>query len=151
MYNPLRLKFWVFIMDRLIEFVGNHLELSGLFVFLLGLLWFTEKSRSGRSVSPQELTRMINSDEAVIVDIRDKKDYSEGRITGSLHIPFASLKDRMSELDKHKEKHIVLVDKMGQHSGMAGKTLQASGFENVCRLSGGISEWKNSNMPLVKK
>lgn len=138
-------------MDRLIEFVGNHLELSGLFVFFLAALWFTEKSRSGRSVSPSELTRMINADEAVIVDVRDKKDYSEGWITGALHIPFNSLKSRCTELEKHKSKQIILVDKMGQHSGAAGKILQAEGFDNVCRLQGGISEWKNSNMPLVRK
>lgn len=138
-------------MDRFLEFVGNHLELSGLFVFFLAALWFTEKSRAGRSVSPHEATRMLNADEAVIVDVREKKDFNEGWITGAMHIPFASLKERSAELEKHKEKQIIIVDKMGQHSGMAGKTLKAEGFENVCRLQGGIAEWKNSSMPLVRK
>ncbi|KZZ53858.1 rhodanese-like domain-containing protein, partial [Oleiphilus sp. HI0123] len=108
-------------------------------------------SRSGRAVSPQEATLLLNKDQAVIVDLRDKKDFSEGKITGALHIPFANLKERSTELEKYKDKQIILVDKMGQHSGMAGKTLQAEGFENVCRMSGGIAEWKNSNMPLVRK
>jgi rhodanese-related sulfurtransferase len=138
-------------MDRLFEFVGNHIELSGLFIGLLVALWFTEKSRSGRAVSPQEATLLLNKEEAVIVDVRDKKDFAEGKITGALHIPFASLKERSVELEKYKNKQIILVDKMGQHSGMAGKTLQAEGFENVCRMTGGIAEWKNSNMPLVRK
>jgi len=40
---------------------------------------------------------------------------------------------------------------MGQHSGAAGKILLAEGFENIARLQGGISEWKSSNMPLVRK
>ena len=79
-------------MDRFLEFVGNHLELSGLFVFFLAALWFTEKSRAGRSVSPHEATRMLNADEAVIIDVREKKDFNEGWITGAMHIPFASLK-----------------------------------------------------------
>ncbi|KZZ10051.1 sulfurtransferase [Oleiphilus sp. HI0078] len=131
--------------------MGNHIELSGLFVALLAALWFTERSRSGRAVSPQEATLLLNKDQAVIVDLRDKKDFSEGKITGALHIPFANLKERSTELEKYKDKQIILVDKMGQHSGMAGKTLQAEGFENVCRMSGGIAEWKNSNMPLVRK
>lgn len=138
-------------MDRLFEFIGNHIELSGLFVALLAALWFTERSRSGRAVSPQEATLLLNKDQAVIVDLRDKKDFSEGKITGALHIPFANLKERSTELEKYKDKQIILVDKMGQHSGMAGKTLQAEGFDNVCRMSGGIAEWKNSNMPLVRK
>jgi len=150
-YNAPHLKYWAKRMDQLIEFVTNHIELSGVFIALLAALWFTEKSRSGRSVSPQEATLMLNRDEAVIVDVRDKKEYNEGRISGSVHIPFANLKDRSSELEKYKSKQIVLVDKMGQHSGMAGKTLKAEGYENVCRMTGGISEWTNSNMPLVRK
>lgn len=151
MYNAPHFNFWVKRMDQLIEFVTNHVELTGIFVALLAALWFTEKSRSGRSISPQEATLMLNRDEAVIVDVRDKKDYNEGKISGSVHIPFGNLKERVSELEKYKDKQIVLVDKMGQHSGMAGKTLQAAGFENVCRMTGGISEWSNSNMPLVRK
>ena len=138
-------------MDRLFEFVGNHIELSGLFVALLAALWFSEKSRSGKAVSPQVATLMMNKDEAVIVDIREKKEYSEGRITGSLHIPYDSLKERAVELKKFDDKQIILVDKMGQHTGMAGKLLQAEGVQNVCRMTGGITEWKSSNLPLVKK
>tara|TARA_R110002072_G_scaffold112331_1_gene241290 strand:+ start:2006 stop:2422 length:417 start_codon:yes stop_codon:yes gene_type:complete len=138
-------------MDRLFEFVGNHIELSGLFVALMVALWFSEKSRSGKGVSPQIATLMMNKDEAVIVDIREKKEYSEGRVAGSLHIPYGSLKERSVELKKFDDKKIILVDKMGQHSGMAGKLLQAEGFQNVCRMTGGITEWKSSNLPLVKK
>lgn len=138
-------------MDRLFEFVGNHVELSGLFVALLAALWFSEKLRSGKTVSPQVATLMMNKDEAVIVDVREKKEFSDGRISGSVHIPFDSLKERAAELKKYDGKQIILVDKMGQHSGMAGKLLQTEGFQNVCRMSGGISEWKSSNLPLVKK
>jgi rhodanese-related sulfurtransferase len=138
-------------MDRLFEFVGNHIELTGLFVALLAALWFSEKLRSGKAVSPQAATLMMNKDEAVIIDIREKKEYSEGRITGSIHIPYDSLKERAQELKKFDGKQIILVDKMGQHAGMAGKLLKTEGFENVCRMSGGITEWKTSNLPLVKK
>ena len=138
-------------MDRLFEFVGNHIELSAAFAFLLAALWYTEKSRSGKTLSPQQTTLLVNKDEAVIVDIREKKDLGDGRITGAIHIPFANLKERAAELEKHKDKQIVLVDKMGQHTGMAGKLLKAEGFENVCRMSGGVAEWKSCNMPLIHK
>ncbi len=138
-------------MERFFEFAVNHWILSSTFVALLVALYLLEKMRSGRAISPQQATLLLNKEEAVIVDIREKKDFSEGRIKGAIHIPFASLKDRTSELDKYKEKQLVIVDKMGQHSGMAGKLLKAAGFENVCRMSGCIAEWKNSSLPLVKK
>ena len=138
-------------MDRLFEFIGNHIELSAIFFALLAALWFSEKSRAGKALSPQAATLLMNKDEAVIVDIREKKEFAEGKITGSVHIPFDSLKERSVELKKFQDKQIVLVDKMGQHSGMAAKLLKTEGFDNVARMSGGISEWKSSNLPLVKK
>lgn len=138
-------------MERVFEFIVNHPELCGTFAVLLFALWYTERSKSGPTLSPQQVTMLMNRDEAVIVDLRDKKEFSEGRITGSMHIPFMSLKERAVELEKFKDKKLILVDKMGQHSGAAGKILKTLGYENVNRMQGGISEWRGSNLPLVKK
>lgn len=150
-YNARRNYLKGLVMDRLFEFAGNHIELVGAFFGLLFLLWWTERSKSGQSLSPMQATQLLNNEDAVVLDVREKKDFNEGRITGSIHIPFASLKTRIDELAKYKQKQIIIADKMGQHSGTAGKLLRAEGFENIARLSGGISEWKGSNMPLVKK
>ena len=49
-----------------------------------------------------------------------------------------------------KEKPVVLVCKLGQHSGAAGKKLGAKGYTQVHRLKGGIGEWQAMQMPLVK-
>jgi len=45
----------------------------------------------------------------------------------------------------------VLVCKMGQSAGAAGRKLRADGFSDVRRLSGGMAEWNASNLPVVKK
>ena len=45
---------------------------------------------------------------------------------------------------------VVLVCKLGQHSGAAGKKLGAKGYTQVHRLKGGIGEWQAMQMPLVK-
>jgi len=138
-------------MDQFIEFVVNHWILATLFVVLLATLLLTESRKAGKSLSSQELVMLLNKDQAVVLDLRDKKEFGEGHITGSLNIPFANLKDRAVELQKYKDKQIVLVDKMGQHTGMAGKILRAAGYQDIRRLSGGVSEWRNANMPLVKR
>lgn len=138
-------------MDQFFEFVVNHWILSTLFVVLLALLLITESRKAGKSLSAQELVMLLNKDQAVVLDLRDKKEFGEGHITGSINIPFANLKDRAVELQKYKDKQIVLVDKMGQHTGMAGKILRAAGYQDVRRLAGGVTEWRNANMPLVKR
>lgn len=138
-------------MDRLFEFVVNHYILVSLFVAFLVAILILESRRGGAKISAQGAVNLINKDEAVVVDIRDRKEFGEGRITGSINIPLNSLKSRMNELNKFKDKQIIVADKMGQHSAMAVKQLNAEGFSNVSRLNGGIADWKASNLPLVKK
>ncbi|WP_100638231.1 rhodanese-like domain-containing protein [Marinobacter salexigens] len=138
-------------MDRLFEFVVNHYVLASLFVAFLVAILVLESRRGGAKISAQGAVSLINRDEAIVVDIRDRKEFGEGRITGSVNIPLNSLKSRAAELNKHKDKQIIVADKMGQHSAMAVKQLNAEGFTNVVRLNGGVSDWKASNLPLVKK
>lgn len=136
-------------MDRLFEFVGNHWWLVGIWGAFLGALMWDNSRRSGASVSPSEATLMINKDDAVILDIRDKKDFSAGHLANALNIPYANLASRLSELDKHKERPIILVCKTGQTVGIAGKMLREKGF-NAVRLNGGMMEWNNQNLPVVR-
>ncbi|WP_372964523.1 rhodanese-like domain-containing protein [Marinobacter sp.] len=138
-------------MDRLFEFVVNHYILVSIFVALILALLVLESRRGGAKISAQGAVTLINKEEAVVLDIRDRKEFGEGRITGSINIPLSGLKGRVNELNKHKEKRIVVVDKMGQHSAMAVKQLKEEGFADVVRLNGGIADWKASNLPLVKK
>ena len=138
-------------MEQLIEFIINHPMLTGSFAVLLAVLAFTEMRKGGQTIGTQQLTQMMNQGNAALVDLRDKKDFSRGFITGSVNIPHTSLQARISELDKHKSNTVILVDAMGQHTGAAGKQLKDAGFEQVVRLSGGISTWQSENLPLVKK
>ncbi|AMQ88510.1 rhodanese-like domain-containing protein [Marinobacter sp. LQ44] len=138
-------------MDRLFEFVVNHYILVSLFVAFLVAILVLESRRGGTKISAQGAVTLINKDEAVVVDIRDRKEFGEGRITGSINIPLNSLKSRAHELSKFKDKQIIVADKMGQHSAMAVKQLNAEGYANVVRLNGGIADWRASNLPLVKK
>ena len=136
-------------MDRLFEFIGNNWWLVGLWaVFLLALLR-DNNQRSGKSVSPSEATLMINRENALVLDIRDKKDFSAGHLANALNIPYANLASRLDELNAHKERPIILVCKTGQTVTVAGKMLREKGF-NAVRMSGGMMEWNNLNLPVVR-
>ncbi|HEY5678738.1 MAG TPA: rhodanese-like domain-containing protein [Pseudomonadales bacterium] len=137
-------------MDQLFEFIVNHPVLVGAFVVLLVFFVRNETQRGGRSVSAQELVDLVNREDAVVLDVRDKKDFDQGHIPHALNIPYASLDGRIAELNAHKEKPIVIACKMGQHAGAAGTALRKQGFANVTRLKGGIAEWRNQNLPVVK-
>jgi len=138
-------------METLFEFLGNHPFLAGTFGVLLLLFIKNESSRGGASVSPQELVNLVNHKDALVLDVRESGEYSEGHIVKSLNIPHTSLNQRLSELNKYKDKPVIVACKMGQNAGSAGTILRKAGFTDVSRLSGGITEWRNQNLPVVKK
>ncbi len=137
-------------MLQLIEFIGNHWLLSGAFTATLILLITNELKRGGRSISCQELVHLMNREKAVVIDLRPAKEFSQGHIQGAINIPYTQFQDRISDLEKHRQKPIVLTCKLGQHSGGAGNSLRKAGFLNISRLSGGLNNWQLSNLPVVK-
>ena len=137
-------------MEQAFDFINNNWMLVSVWaLFLIAFLW-DNNQRSGASISPAQATQMINKQDAMVLDIRDKKDFEAGHLANAKNIPYASLAERMSELESAKEHPTVLVCKSGQSVGMAGKTLKQKGFQ-VFRLSGGMIEWTNQNLPVVTK
>lgn len=137
-------------MEQLVEFVGNHWMLSGAFVALFIAFFVNEVKRSGQSISSQQLVNMVNQHRALVLDVRDTSEFSSGHITDAINIPHSSLQTRVKEIEKFKERPVVVVCKMGQHAGSMGTLLKKAGFKNVSKLRGGLSAWQAENMPLVK-
>ena len=137
-------------MEQLFTFIGNHPLLVGAFVLFLILFIRNEMSRGGATISSQKLVQLVNSENAIVIDVREANEYSEGHIVDAINIPFASFESRSDELNKHKDKPLIVACKVGQHSGSAGTILRKKGFTNVLRLTGGMAEWRGQNLPVVK-
>ncbi|MFP8966705.1 rhodanese-like domain-containing protein [Pokkaliibacter sp. CJK22405] len=137
-------------MERYIEFAIRNWEWVLAFFVVLIALFVTERRKGGASVTPQQATTLINKDDAVVVDVRPRKEFDTGHIVNSVNIPSADIAKRAGELKKHQDKPVIVVCALGQTAGAAAKTLKEQGFNNVVRLGGGISEWKASNLPVVR-
>jgi len=59
--------------------------------------------RAGGSPTIPELQKMLENNEAIIVDVRDETTYKNGHIKGALSIPNSELFNRLSELPKDKQ------------------------------------------------
>ena len=136
-------------MEKYIAFVIEQWLLVSVFLALVFLYFWNEKRRSGKSIITHEATRLINADSATLVDLREGKDFKVGHISNAINIPYAKLNERTPELEAHKQKTLILVDKMGQHTGAAGRELIKQGYQ-VARLEGGMTEWLNQKLPIVK-
>lgn len=129
-------------------FISEQWVPVSVLLMLIYLFAFTEQKKAGKQISVHDVTSLINSDQGVLVDVRDSKEYQSGHIANAINIPLATLDARTVELEKHRDKTVVLVDKLGQHSASAGKKLKAAGFE-VRRLQGGMGEWRSQSLPVV--
>ncbi|WP_370980164.1 rhodanese-like domain-containing protein [Agaribacterium sp. ZY112] len=130
-------------------FIEQQWLLVGILTLLVAAFFTLERRRAGASISHLELARVVNANEAVMFDLRDSSEFKAGHIVDAINIPFAKLKDSDLELKKHKDKTLILIDKMGQHAPGAAKQLKEQGYI-VVRLQGGMSEWQGQNMPVVK-
>lgn len=136
-------------MDRLIEFAGHHAYLAGTFVALLIAYIVTEMQRGGRTISAHDLTRLVNQQQARLIDLRNAPEFREGHITGSENLPFTQFSERTAEIAK-AGKPVVLVCALGQTAGNAAQLLKKAGLEEVYRLDNGISGWRQLGLPLVR-
>ncbi len=132
------------------EFLTQQWIIVGALLTVVAMLWIYETRKSGQSLTPQQAINLLNAQGGIFVDLRDASDYGKGHIVDSLNIPVAKLDARVAELDKYRDKPVVLVCKMGQSSSAAGKKLNAVGYEKVFRMSGGMMEWGAMQLPLVK-
>ena len=141
-------------MDRLIEFVGNHPILFAALALVVGMIVFFEYQRafSGvKIISPMEATRLQNDEEAVFLDIREDSEYKVGHIMGNLHIPMSNFPKRMVELDKYKDKPVIVYCTSGARSAGAAGKLRKADFSSVYTLQGGAAAWEKAGLPLSSK
>lgn len=117
------------------------------------LLWSVLSShRSGNEVDTLVAVQLINYKDALVLDVREGSEYDGGHISNSKHIPADKLEDRIQELEKFKNKPIVVIHRSGMNaSGKTSSILGKHGFVHVHNLAGGIDTWRQANLPIMKK
>lgn len=140
-------------MSQLVEFAGNHpflvvLFLAAFFLFLNSV--YKEKSQAYTNVNIDQMTRLVNHQNAQVIDVRPKEAYDQGHIVNAISMPLESITSGKTKLDKLKKKPVVVYCQVGKTSMTASKQLTQAGFEQVFNLKGGINSWVNDKLPLSK-
>jgi len=140
-------------MAHLGEFVVNHwLLVTALIVILLLLAVEAAKRRvlGFKEIQPQEAVRLINHEDALMVDVRDDEEYRAGHVLNALLIPYGLMEERLQELEPYKLRPLIVYCRTGQRAARACALLQKHGFARLYKLSGGILAWRGAELPVVK-
>jgi rhodanese-related sulfurtransferase len=121
--------------------------MSGFMLFGGGLMG---RLSGVRQVAPQEAVMLFNHQDALVLDVREDSEFTDGRIPKAKHVPLRQLKKRLGELEKFKARPIVAVCRTGNRSGHACGILRKAGFQNVHNLAGGIVAWEQAGLPKEK-
>jgi rhodanese-related sulfurtransferase len=133
-----------------VKFIIDNIFLVAIAVLAGGALLWPALAPRGKRASPLQLTQMINRGKTTIVDVRSSEEFAAGHLRDAKHIPLADLGTRIGELDKSKNRTVVMVCQTGARSDKAARQLQAAGFEDVHSLEGGLAAWKAAGLPLTK-
>lgn len=118
----------------------------------LMLLWsfFGNRVRGVQEVNSVAALQLINHKNALVLDVREEKEFNNGHILNAKLVPLGKLTKQMSELERYRERPLIVVCRSGQRSASACAVLGKQGFKQAYNLEGGILAWQKAGLPLEK-
>ncbi|MDO8412662.1 MAG: rhodanese-like domain-containing protein [Gallionellaceae bacterium] len=135
------------------QFIQNNIWLIAVAVGSgLMLLWslLGNRLRGVKEIDTVAALQLINHKSALILDVREEKEFKEGHVLNAKLIPLAKLNERLAEIERYRERPIVVYCRSGQRSAAACVALGKQGYGQVYNLAGGILAWQKAGLPLEK-
>ena len=142
-------------MQEFIEFAQRHtlLTVSWFAIFAMVIYtFFKSATEKFKTIQHPEAIRLINNEDAVVIDLRTLDEFQRGHIIDSINLLPSDIKNaNLGKIEQHKEKPLILVDLNGVNAPASAALLTKQGFSKVYVLKEGISAWMGANLPIVKK
>ena len=135
------------------QFISNNmLPISLALMSGSMLLWsfFGNRIRGISEVDCVAALQLINHKDALVLDVREDSEFKEGHVLNSKQITLGKLEKSIGELEKYKDKPVVVVCRSGSRSNSACTILGMQGFAQVYVRAGGVLAWQKANLPLEK-
>lgn len=116
------------------------------------LLWsfLGNRLRGVKEVDNAAAMQLINHKNALVLDVREESEFHSGHILGAKLIPLIKLKERIGELERFRDKPIVVVCRSGNRSATATALLGNREFGQVYNLTGGMMAWQKADLPVER-
>ena len=116
------------------------------------LVWpfVSRRVAGGRELGTLGATQLINSKNALLLDVRETKEIDGGKLPNAIHVPLSQLANRGGELAKYVSRPVIAYCDRGQRGRTATALLAKLGFKDVYHLQGGFKAWKDAGLPVQK-
>ena len=117
------------------------------FITLIFLIIISSGCEIDRDITVQEAHESLGSGDILFLDVRTRQEFvNEGRIKNAMLIPVNVLERRLTELEQHRDKKIIVYCKSGRRSQIATEILNKNNF-NAYNMDGGFLAWKEYTRP----
>ena len=142
------------MLQEIMPFVSKHPIISLVWVALLiSVIVLTVKGLFSKvkTIPRSTAIALINKEEAIVVDTRTRDDFRRGHIIDAVNLTPSEIKDNNhGEVEKHKNRPVILVSANGMELVKPAESLLKAGFERVFVLKDGLSGWTGDNLPLSR-
>ena len=101
-------------------------------------------------ISPNEAVQCMNREKGLVIDVCSAEEFAASHINGAVNVPLDQLEAKLPSVAKNKSIPLILVCAAGARSKRAQAMAQKLGYEKVHSLQGGLTAWKEANLPVVK-
>ncbi|MFM2428220.1 MAG: hypothetical protein RL012_104 [Bacteroidota bacterium] len=109
-----------------------------------GLPHISPNQQTGQPITPQELQRMQEEEDILLLDVRSNYEHRLGKFKGAITLDidhFREFPDQIDTLAPYQNKKIVTYCTGGVRCEKASAYLLGKGFQNVYQLHGGIIQY----------
>jgi rhodanese-related sulfurtransferase len=121
-----------------------------LIVLLVLVVFALKRVMAGPSISPAEADARIKAGTAVLIDVREPDEWSDGVAEPALLCSLSDLRGDRAQwkavLEANREKELILYCASGARSGIAAGMLRKEGFNAV--NAGGFGDWRSAGLPV---
>jgi rhodanese-related sulfurtransferase len=96
-------------------------------------------------LTPGRARELLQSGEAVVVDVREPYEREAGHIEGTRHIELERLASQAETLPR--DRPVVFHCRLGARSAMAAQAFRASGYD-AWSMAGGLQRWQDEGLPV---
>lgn len=94
-----------------------------------------------QQISQEEAKEMMDSQEVLILDVREQDEYDSGHIPGAVLLPVGSItEESAAEVIPEKDATVLVYCRSGNRSKTAAKALAELGYTGIYEF-GGITTW----------
>lgn len=101
-------------------------------------------------ITPHDTIKLINNNNAIIIDLRDEMLFNKCYILNSINIPHNKMHENKNIIIKNKKNLIILIENK-KNNKTAINLLNSYGCNNVMYIIDGIDSWVKNELPTYKK